>query len=681
MGFRALAVLSHRYPAIIIVMWVLFLGFCGINAHKLPGVLKDHGLTPAGAYEQVRQILESEFRIPGDPVLLVFEKRETVREAEFKRYIMRTLQDLQGVEGLLTVRSPHEEPGMVRGNLAYALLSIDSKRYDTAAILEDIQQRLPVDGNMLVRVTGNAAIQADVNRASLHDMKQAEMAGIPVAFLILLFAFGGVAAAAIPVIAGVIAVTGSMGIMVLIGERIDLSNFVLNVIPMVGLALSLDFALMLVSRFREELRCMEAEEALIATMQTAGRAVLYSALTVFFGLLGIFFIPLPMFASVALGAITALTVSALTALTLVPALLAVWWPAMKGKIRASSGGKGRSKIWLAWSSYVMSRPIRLGALAAIFLMGCLLPLSGMRLAVPGADSLPTDYASRLAFDVYRDHFIPPETSTVYIVGGKALGREKTSNLARTLVPALIMDPLVLRVEPVQGRQLLIQVMLAGKPDSHEVMSWVRAWEKRGTDAAAPFLLGGEAKFQQEVYDAIFDHFPQVFLFILVSNFIVLFIAFRSVLIPLKTIAMNLLSLGASFGLLALIFSSGQPGMDDGSIAIMIPVFIFGLAFGISMDYGVFLVSRIDELFRKTGDNDQAVMQGLSATSGIITSAAAIMVAVTLPFAFGEVAGVRQLGIGIAAAIIIDATVIRLVLVPSLMKLLGKWNWWAPRWLK
>ncbi|MBW7458827.1 MMPL family transporter, partial [Paenibacillus sepulcri] len=335
------------------------------------------------------------------------------------------------------------------------------------------------------------------------------------------------------------------------------------------------------------------------------------------------------------------------------------------------------------SSFIMNRPRR-SALLAFFLLGiCILPAAGMKLAVPDAGSLPPDYKSRLAFDVYQAEFVSPSVSTVYIVDGEERQEQDNRNPidAGPLTLALKTDPRVLRVDELQGEYPSLQVMLAGEPSSREVMSWLREWERRGAASASPFLLGGEAKYQQEVYDAVFDHIHQVLAFIFVSNFAVLFLAFRSVLIPLKTILMNFMSIGASFGILVWVFQGGFSGMGPGSIAIMIPVFIFGLAFGISMDYGVFLVSRIYEIHRQTGDNEYSVRWGLVATGRIITSAAAIMVAVTAPFAFGEVAGVRQLGVGIAAAVLVDATVIRLILVPSLMNWLGKWNWWAPRWLK
>ncbi|MBW7459967.1 MMPL family transporter, partial [Paenibacillus sepulcri] len=316
MGFHLLAVMSLRHPKIILLLWAVFLAFFGSFASRLPGVLQDHGLSPTGASEQVKRILAADFHIPEEPVILVFEKRASVSPEVFRRFIERTMQQLQAAEGVSQAWSPLDGAGRMRGNYAYALLSSDIGIGDRASVLEDLRSRLPVDRDMAVGITGKAAVQADVNQASEHDMRQAEAIGIPAAFIILLLAFGGIAAAVIPVMVGLTVVAGSMGIMYMAGTQIGLSNFVLNVIPMVGLALSIDFALMLVSRFREELTSgAVVEQAMITTMKSAGRAILYSALSVFFGLLGILFIPLPIFTTVAIGAMTVLVVSALAALT------------------------------------------------------------------------------------------------------------------------------------------------------------------------------------------------------------------------------------------------------------------------------------------------------------------------------------------------------------------------------
>ncbi|WP_243767434.1 MMPL family transporter [Paenibacillus agricola] len=683
------------------VLWLFFLIFFGLYASKLPTVLKDHGLLADGAYVKVQQILATDFYIPADPVVLVFEKQRSVSTEQFQRFIQQCLLQLQGIEALSQVVSPLDKQDMLEGNYAYALLAFRLQGYEMKPVLEDIHRRLPSQLNMKVTMTGKSVVQADVNQASQHDLKQAELIGLPAAFLILWFVFRGIIAALIPVAIGIVGVTVTMGIMYGIGTAMELSNFVLNVIPMVGLALSIDFALMVVSRFREERErpTVNPVFALMTTMSTAGRAVLFSAASVFLGLMGILLIPLPIFTSIAVGAMTVVAISVLLTFTLLPALLAkvgsVIQP-LTTYLRYSTMPAQPPTIWYAMSLYVMKRPARLLIVASLLLIGCFLPLSNMKLAIPDAASLPQGYESRQAYEIYQTHFVAPETSEVFIiVRGKTDAWSQGDWMrAYTLTQKLKADPDAIRVdsifavsptitEPmlqrfVKGNHMLIHATIKGSPASEQTMDWVRRWEQEGATTGLSLLLGGEAKYEQEVFDAIFENLHKVLLFVIISNFVVLSIAFRSILIPLKTILMNLLSLGAAFGILVWIFQEGHLGMEPGSIAIMIPVFIGGLAFGISMDYGVFLVSRIFEVYKQTGDNDQAVLIGLAATSRIITSAAAIMIAVTAPFAFGEVVGVKQLGVGIAAAIFIDATIIRMVMVPALMKLLGKWNWWAPR---
>lgn len=224
----------------------------------------------------------------------------------------------------------------------------------------------------------------------------------------------------------------------------------------------------------------------------------------------------------------------------------------------------------------------------------------------------------------------------------------------------------------------------GEPGSEQVADWLE--RIRNSDHAPGFnnvklRYGGEAAKQYEIMQEVTSQLPKVLVFVVVTNYLVLLAAFRSMLIPIKAILMNLLSLAASFGILVWVFNEGHLGMEPSAIAIMIPVFIAGLVFGISMDYGVFMLSRIQEVYRRTGDSDVAVQQGLASTGRLVTSAAAILLAVTVPFAFAEVAGVRQLGIGITAAVLIDVTLIRLILVPALMKLMGRWNWWLPGQMK
>ncbi|MBW7477093.1 MMPL family transporter [Paenibacillus oenotherae] len=701
MGIQFLAVVAQRFPRIVIMLWAVLLLLIGMHASKLPAVLEDHGLLADGDYSEVQRILAVDYQIPDDPVILLFEREAQLSTAEFHGFIALTLQRLEGVRGIEAIRSPLEHPGMFKGNYAYALLASSYKSYEITPLLNEAAARLPAHEFASVTMTGKSVIQRDVNETSERDLRQAEMIGLPIAFLILLFAFRGIVPAILPVVIGMVAVSITMGLMYGLGTIVSLSNFVLNVIPMVGLALSIDFALLIVGRYREELACSAAEQALATAMGTAGRAVLLSAACAGFGLAGICLIPLPLFRSVALGAAAVLAVSVLLALTLLPALLTLLTPCL----RSASNPRSQlqtSNLWPLWAAFVMRRPVVLSILASLLLIILFMPLTKLKIAIPDASSLPQQYASRSAYQTFEFHFGLPGASQIYMLanvsGAEWSGLGEKEREVHSVMQRLTGDPFVAEVNAVpspvvprlreqQGsstrpqdigeQRMLLHAILKDSASSEAARSWVRELAREVQAGKVQWLIGGEPKYQQEVFDAIFNNIKYAGMFIFAANFMLLAIAFHSIVIPIKTIVMNMLSLGASFGILAWIFEEGIGGFERSPVAIMIPVFIFGLVFGISMDYGVFLLSRIYEAHRKTGDNEYAVMAGLSSTSRIITSAAAILIAVTAPFALGEVAGVKQLGIGIAAAILIDATIIRLVLVPSFMKWLGRWNWWVP----
>ncbi|MEC0091232.1 MMPL family transporter [Paenibacillus macquariensis] len=718
MGYRMLANLSFRFPTWIIVLWTAFFVVFGTCATNLPAVLKDHGLVSDGSFAQVQQILSSEFGIPDEPIMLVFEKESSVTTQQFHRYIENILMRMRSIEGLTSQVSPNDREGMSQGNVAYALLGFRQHSYEIGPVLEQIRQQLSNSTPKIsVGVTGKSVIQYDVNQASRHGLKTAELIGLPIAFVILLFAFRGVVFAVLPLIIGMIGVTGTLGIMALIGTKIELSNFVLSVIPMVGLALSIDFSLMIISRFQEELSGRSVEQTLITSMRTAGRAVMFSALCVILGLLAIQFIHLPIFTTVALGAMVVLIISLFLNLTLLPALLGILGPFILATRQKSERGKKSKKtlttgFWDRWSLTIMKRPIVSTLIAMMVLLSCLVPIRHMIINIPDATSLPRGYESRTAAELYNTHFTSTSSSEVVAILEAKNATFITEDWIRAYqwVKRLKQDPGVIKIESVFDRlpllmeqdslrmlqnpivmkkiepmlqsvlndnKMLIRMTIQGAAGSKIATEWLRNIESKGAEAELPLLVGGEAKYQQEIFDEISSHLVSILLFIGVTNFIVLCIAFRSILIPLKAIVMNLLSLGASFGILVFIFEKGRLGLEASPIAVMIPIFVFGLVFGISMDYGVFLLSRMSEVYERTGDHVVAVTSGLSSTGRIITSAAAIMIAVTLPFAFADVIGVKQLGIGIAAAIFIDATIIRLILVPSLMVLFGRMNWWMP----
>jgi RND superfamily putative drug exporter len=733
-----LAAACYRHAAAVLFVWAALLVLAGRGALALPELVKGHGLVVEdGSYEEAQRLLASDFGLPDEPVIVLFEQDGHARQSEFQRYIDGTLDRLRGVDGLLGVISPQADPSMRRDDVAYAVLQFRQPPYALQPAVAELRRRLPAAGHMKAMLTGKAVVQADVNAASRRDLQRAELIGLPIAFVILRLAFGGSAAALLPIAVGASATAGAMGIAAACADRIGWSVFVLNVMPMVGLALGLDFALVLVSRFREELRRRPGGQALVVTMRLTGGAVAVSAVCVLLGLAGIMALRLPIFTTVALAAMLTVALALLLSFTLLPALLAVaapWLRPLPLQPAESSGA------WERWAAAVMRRPLLSAALAVCVLAGCMPPLIGLRLAVPDASSLPRSYASRQAAEAFAARFEPQSASRIYVIAeaqGPAFASADAAAVS-ALAARLKADPLVLAVESaataaglapdrlasllqradaarrqapllgrfIRGNRTLLVVTLRTPPHAQQARDWVRRLERspfpaagmpelrphavfgdrtRAADRSVPdrpaaplrIVIGGEPKYEQELFDVMKDRLPYAAGFIFAAITAVLLFAFRSVVIPVKTALMHALALGAAFGLLAAVCRQGHFGFEPADMAFMIPVFVFGLVFGISMDYGVFLLARIAEEYRRCGDNDAAVRRGMAATSRLITSAAAIVVAVTLPFAAADVAGVRQLGIGIAAAVALDATVVRLLLVPSLMKLLGRANWWWP----
>ncbi|WP_284646607.1 MMPL family transporter [Paenibacillus silviterrae] len=665
-----LAKWSVKYARRIILFWVFFLSAAVPSALQLPHVLNDHGLRIAGSYSELAEKrLASEFHLPREPIILLFRKEASIPEEQLLRAIERAIQFVQPIPGVGELVTPWDQEGMQAENAAYVLVGYHLQGQQLDRLIRELRSRLVQEQGISVALTGKPVVQADVNASSRLDLSRAELVGLPVAFLILWWAFRGLRAAFIPIAAGLVSVAGAMGIMHAIGTEQPLSVFVLNVIPMVGLALSIDFALILVSRFREEQRRQPALQALADTLRTSGKAIVFSALCVLLGLVGVCFFRMTIFTSVAFGAMVVLALSTVVTLTLVPALLAV----MADRLQTGDYDRKQDGFWQKLSSYVMQRPVRICMLCIVLLLVCLAPAAELRLAVPDAKSLPPDAESRQAAEAWERLFQPPGSTSLYFISkAKSQPREASILVQELLQDSMVVPHSVVSHTASSGTSL-IRLSLLGSTDAPAVMAWLRNAEHSRTN----WLIGGEAKYRQEVLDQLISHMDEAALFILVSNVCILLIAFRSVLLPLKMILMNMLSLGAAFGLLAWLFQEGRLGLEETDVAVMIPVFIFGLTFGISMDYGVFLISRMAEAYRRTGSNAKAVQQGLALTGRLITSAAAIMIAVTLPFATAGVSGVKQLGIGIACAVLIDATLIRMLLVPAFMKLMGRWNWWFP----
>ncbi|MFS0779123.1 MMPL family transporter [Neobacillus sp. 3P2-tot-E-2] len=699
----------YRYRKWVLALWILIIGISGVFALKLPSVLSGNGFEYKGEYNETRKLLEKDFGQAKSSIILVFQRESSVNDNDWNQYIKTTFKDLKKFDCAKSITTPYDRDGMIKGDYAYGLLSFDKSAEGLSDEIHQLNKILKNKKGLKVTMTGEPIIVQDLNIASQEDLAKAEMIGLPIALIVLVLAFGGFIAASIPIVIGVVSILTTMGVVFFFSYGTDLTIFILNIVPMIGLALSIDFALLLINRYKEELHTKSIEEAIKISVATAGRSIIFSGLCVFIGLSALWFIQIDIFQNVALGGMAVVFISAFCALTFLPALLAVLGSKIN-KFSVLRLADNKSSIWHRFAKFVMKRPVLMAAAALAILLAGLIPVAQMTMTIPGTESLPEKYPSRVAFEAFEENFIPKDkrnekkVSVVLETKGNVL---ETSNLEKvnSILDELSKDKLVDAVDSpfsatgiqneemlsqllqfgqkeqtapildyfIRDNKMLIEVYLNSDDHSAEAREWVRDWSSRELELSAHF--GGAIKFEQEIFDEIFKKAPYGLLLIVVSTFIILMGAFRSILIPLKAILMNILSLSCTFGIVVWIFQQGHLGVEPADIALILPVFVFTLVFGLSMDYEVFLISRIQEFYLKTGDNTEATISGLTYTSKIITSAAAIMIVVTGAFAFTGVMPIKQLGVGIAIAILIDATIVRMVLVPALMKLFGDWNWW------
>lgn len=621
------------------------------------------------------------------------------------------------------------------GTATYALLGYSGSEENIQPLVPLIRELVSQDNSLETHVIGGPAIDYDMERTSESDLITAESYSLPLILVVLVFVFGGLAAAALPLILGVASVSLTLALLFGLGHLVPLSVFARNIVTMVGLGLGVDYSLFIVSRFREELAGGKTvRQVLAGTFDTAGRAVVFSGAAVVVGLAMLILFSFVFMRSLGIGGMLVAAVSVLLAITLLPAMLSI----MRKKINAArviparylQAGGGR--FWHGWSRLVMRHPVFFLFVSMALLVALALPVRGMKAGTPGIDNLSPQRDSRVGVELFAGKWGAGELSPVYIViqtdSDNAVWRADFRDSLAALDARLKEDPRVARVEsiaelglprelPGDPRQLqalirdnpvtaaqatslvnvaggsratMIRVIPAPAPSAGETKQLVRdirsgMLAQAGFPVAAEVLVGGGPAEAVDFTDVLASSFPYLMAAVLVITYFVLLLLFRSVILPLKAIFMNLLSVSAAFGVLVLVFQDGWgQGLlsftPPGGIIPFVPVILFAVLFGLSMDYEVFLLSRMKEEYELSGDNEDAVAHGLERTGRIITSAALIMIAVFGAFAFTDSIIIKEFGVGLAVSIFLDATVVRIILVPATMKLLGRWNWWLPGWL-
>ena len=595
-----------------------------------------------------------------------------------------------------------------------------------------LQEKASSDG-IHTYLLGQASSAADFKRISEEDIKVGESIGIIAAIIVLIIVFGAAVAGVTPIIMGIFAIAVTLGIVGLFGQLWSFSFFTPNLITMMGLAVGIDYSLFIVSRYREERhRGKEKLGAIASSGATASRAVFFSGVTVMLALAGMLLVPTTIFRSLAGGAIIVVLVSVAASMTLLPAILALLGDKINagrilGKNRSSEHGPPGG-FWDRATRTVMGRPVLFLVFAGLFMLALSFPYwfqghpndsgLGIKTGQSGLSTLPDSAETKQAYDVILKEFprSGSQASANIVIEAAGVGTPSaTPGGAGTLSPtyatalqsfesSIANDPTLGQPGTPQVSQdhsvALVVVPLAGQATDTGSETAIKTITdlrsvyvpKAFGSTGATVLVGGDAALTKDFFDVSANYTPLIILVVLMLSFILLTVVFRSLVVPAKAIVMNLLSVGAAYGLIVLIFQKGGPGFAHtiagwlgfqqvDAIEAWLPLFLFSILFGLSMDYHVFLLTRIREEYDKTHNNTEAVAYGLRTTGGIITGAAVIMVAVFAGFAAGRLVPLQEMGFGLAVAVFMDATIVRSILVPSAMRLLGDRNWYLPKWLE
>ena len=686
---------------------------------------------------RAKALLEAELGLPPSALVVVFHSPELeAGTPAFELAAAEVMRDVPAAPHVANVVSHLLAPRQVSADrhTAYDIVLLDLPPDDSPEAVPILGERLRDAPGIEVSLAGGPAFYGDVQRVSEEDLRRSELISLPLAALALLLVFGSVVAAGVPLAVGGAAVIVALAAIFVIASMTPMSIFVLNLATLLGLGLGVDYSLLMTSRFREELaarggRPDAVDEAVRVTVITAGRAVFFSGLTVLLGLLGLVLFEFMILRSVGVAGAIVVGLAVAAALTLLPAILAIIGTridrlSVRRVAVATTATDGR---WARLARAVMRRPVQVlvPTLAVLVLLGS--PFLHVRFNAPDSAILPPSVPSRAAFDLLREEFGEGEFAPIALAvrtngpatspGNVALLHDYSRRLAAdprvSRVASLVdVDPRLdleqyqlLYADPNGPRDRYVQAGLAATtrgdltaftiytpygPNRAEGRALVADLRRPGSELAPPagttVLVGGGAADVDDVVSRVSADFPRTALFIVVATYLVLFMLLRSVVLPAKALLMNTLSIVASFGALVWVFQDGNLSallgfQPLGFVETTQPVILFCVLFGLSMDYEVFLLSRMKEVWDRTGDNTEAVARGLERSGRIVTSAALIVVVVAGSFAFADIVLIKALGIGVAVAVALDATVVRALLVPATMRLLGRWNWWMPERLE
>ncbi|NUK71609.1 MMPL family transporter [Streptomyces lunaelactis] len=687
--FERLAAFSYTHRWRALILWVVVLvGITGASVAAGNAYHNDFSL-PGTDSQQAQSVLEKHGSAQADAaVQIVVRATDGIRDGAVEGRVGTMLEKVAGLPSVTDVRSPYEDAAAVSkdGTVGYATVTLDGEAQNVPK--EDV--RKIIDTAASIEGEGvEAAVGGDAARgAEEAEGGAAEGAGILGALVILVFLFGSLVAASLPVVTALFAVGSSIGLIALASQFADVADFTPPIMMLVGLGVGIDYALLIFSRYRGELlKGAEPERATRAALDAAGRTVFFAGCTVIIALMGLVALGLGSLQGVALAVALTVLVTMAASLTLLPALLGIFGGRIQRQVakRAAKARRVEGAGWRRWATGVQRRPwaalvvslVALGALAA--------PALDMRLGFADAGNDAESKSSRQAYDMLAEGFGPGFNGPLIVVadGGGTnaadqvrLALEETTGIAAA-------------TGPIPTKDASVATVIAFPDSAPQAEETSRLVDRLRDDVFPPLekstgvelLVGGPTAATEDFASTVSDRMPLFVAIVVGLSALLLLAVFRSVLIPLKAALLNLVSIGAALGAITLVFQEGWFGVEPGPIEAFIPVMIFAIVFGLSMDYEVFLLSRIHEEWERTKDPQGAVRDGLAATGKVITAAAAIMIVVFSAFLLSPDRMLQQFGLGLAVAILLDAVVIRCLIVPAVMQLLGRSAWWLPAWLR
>ncbi|HYK84672.1 MAG TPA: MMPL family transporter [Ktedonobacteraceae bacterium] len=741
--FYHLGRIATRFRWLIVGVWMVAIAVALPFAPQASQVLHPGGfVSPDAQSERAISLLSQKLHLDLTIVQVIFTSdTQSADSPQFVQEAQQALAHVRNWSQVSGVVSFTDNPRQISLDRHAAYVNVLFKPDpDTAVkLLPELEHRLQPVPDLKTSIGGGPVFYEDIQSVSENDLRRAEFLAVPFAIIAMLLVFRSVVAAILPALVGGGAVAVALALIFGLGHFTTLSIFVLNITTLFGLGLGVDYSLFIVSRFREELaRGRPVDEAVAISIATAGRAVVFSGLTVSIGLVGLIFFRINMLRSVGMGGVLVVILAVLAAITLLPASLSIigtrinalpvrlprLWRRKSSDVSMASNGdmpvhEEHHGFWYRLSHIVMRYPLRVFIPVFLILVSLGLPFLGVRFSAPDASILPPSVPSRAAFDLLAKRFNDRETTPI-LLAVQMQGNVMTPDNIRKLyayIQRVQADPRVARVDSIVSADprftldqyellythpqliadpylsALVKSSVAGDTTMVLVISKYEMLDARSQALVQTIrntnpgngittLVDGSTAGDMDYVTSLYTDFPIAIIVVAITTYVVLLLLFRSLLLPLKAIIMNTLSILASYGALVVIFQNGflhqVLGFTPlGFVEASGPILLFCSLFGLSMDYEVFLLSRIQEAFWQTGNNTRAVALGLQRSGAIITNAALIVIVVSACFATADMILVKALGLGMALAVVIDATLVRGLLVPATMRLLGNLNWWLP----